>query len=89
MLSRWHHTRARSGHGLEDFGAVDFNGTDVIAGAFDGYIVRYINIGSPGDFVPPTQVVYDSGGFETLTDGSLIGQPVKSLAVSLRPGSRR
>lgn len=35
---------SNSGHGYYDIGSVDFNGTDIIAGGFEGQIVRYMNV---------------------------------------------
>ncbi len=61
-------------HGFEDFGAVDFDGNDIIAGGFSGRIARYLDVATPGVLTPPATVVYDSGGFEALTLGSIVGQ---------------
>ncbi|MCP4247595.1 MAG: hypothetical protein GY778_11150, partial [bacterium] len=48
-----------SGHGFYDVGCVDFDGDDIIAGGFDGRIIRYqdvLNVGTDG--VDPTADVY-------------------------------
>ncbi|HTY07666.1 MAG TPA: PQQ-binding-like beta-propeller repeat protein, partial [Candidatus Edwardsbacteria bacterium] len=64
----------QQGTGYSDFGALDFDGNDIISAGFDGKILRTMDVATPGDFIPPIQVVYDSGGFESLTVGDLIGQ---------------
>lgn len=58
-----------SGHGFYDVGMLDFNGTDVLAGGFDGRIIRY-----QGIMNPTLDTLYDSGGFEALSTGSVVGQ---------------
>ena len=66
------------GDGFYDFAAIDFNGTDLLAGGSEGKIIRYKNIrtyvepGPPG----PVVVLYDSEGFEApkFTLGALNGQ---------------
>ncbi|MBI4579391.1 MAG: putative Ig domain-containing protein, partial [Planctomycetes bacterium] len=60
-------------HGWEDFGAVDFDGDDVIGGGFSGRIARYMDIKQPGLFVEPTNVAYNTD-FESYTLGSITGQ---------------
>jgi PKD repeat protein len=44
------------GHGCYDVGCLDFNGTDVIAGAFSGFLVRYTD---KGDEPPECTIAYD------------------------------
>ena len=64
---------AASGHG--DFGAVDFDGNDLIAGGFDGRIVRAIDVAEP-NIVPPgplSEVLY-STAFEDFALGDAAGQ---------------
>lgn len=60
-----------SGHGFYDVVAVDFNGKDVLAGGFDGRVIRYRDIAGSGG---PVSTLYDSAGFETLALGDLPGQ---------------
>lgn len=62
------------GHGFSDFGALDFDGNDVIAGGFSGRIARYIDIASPAEAVEPTDVAYNASGFESFNLGDLTGQ---------------
>ncbi|MBI4605031.1 MAG: PQQ-binding-like beta-propeller repeat protein [Planctomycetes bacterium] len=53
-----HANSLATGHGFYDVGALEFDGTSIIAGGFDGYILRY-NLA--GDGTVTDEVVYKGG----------------------------
>ena len=68
---------APSGHGFFDVGCVDFEGTDIIAGAFEGIVVRYSDQGG-GVMTAAAAFDDDSAGFNWWGEYRVFGQLLRA-----------
>ncbi|HAK95680.1 MAG TPA: hypothetical protein DCM87_11920 [Planctomycetes bacterium] len=66
-----------TGHGFYDVGCVDFSGSDIIAGGFEGIVVRYSD---QGDGTTTAEAAFDddSAGFNWWGEYRVFGQLVRA-----------